>query len=258
MFYHRFFMSPDLEKNARSCLASRFGTTHWSVVVAAAQTDSSEAESAMERLCIAYWKPLYSYLRRKGCNIQEAEDLSQGFFSQRVVTKLVFKGVHPERGKFRTWLLSSLQNFVKNEWNRQMAIKRGGRVEHFSLDLDHAEAFYLQTQLESDAPARAFDRSWAIALLENALENFKQQYDTEHKLKLFEALQSFLPGASIQSSYAEAAIKLGKSEDAIKMAASRFRKDFGRVLKDEIKRTVSTSSEVKEELYYLISLLGEH
>ena len=234
-----------------------FASTHWSVVLAATQTQSPEASEALETLCAAYWYPLYAYVRRKGYSAPEAEDLTQEFFARRVVTKLIFRSVRAGEGKFRTWLLNSLQNMMCNERDRQHAQKRGGNQAHVPVDLQDAEGRYLIEPAHDLTPEKIYERTWATTLLERALTELKTTYEKAAKVELFNELKCFLPGALSTQPYAEVASHLGKSEEAVKMAVSRLRQEYGRVLKDEIKRTVSRPEEVQAELRHLLAVLGE-
>ena len=245
--------SEDDQQNRRA----QFASTHWSVVLAAAQTQSPEACEALETLCAAYWYPLYAYVRRKGYSPPEAEDLTQEFFARRVVTKLIFRSVRAGEGKFRTWLLNSLQNMLCNEWDRQHAQKRGGHRPHVPVDLQDAEGRYLIEPAHDQTPEKIYERTWATTLLERALTELKTTYEKAGKVELFGELKCFLPGALSTQPYAEVALRLGKSEEAVKMAVSRLRQEYGRVLKDEIKRTVSSPEEAQSELRHLLAVLGE-
>jgi len=236
---------------------ARFASTHWSVVLQAARTASPEAQSALEKLCRAYWYPLYAYLRRKGHSPHEAEDLTQEFFATRVVTKRIFEGMQPGTGRFRSWLLTCLQNLVLNERERQQAQKRGGGQIHLSLDFRTAEGRYLAEPADVLTPEKLYEKSWAMTLLDRALEQLHDKYRAEGKAQLFDELKIFLPGEQSSLSHAEVGARLGKSEDAIKMAVSRLRQEYGRVLQSEIKRTVNSPSEAREELRYLMQVLSE-
>ncbi len=234
-----------------------FVSTHWSVVLTAAQTQSPEACEALETLCAAYWYPLYAYVRRKGYSPPEAEDFTQEFFARRVVTKLIFRNVRPGEGKFRTWLLNSLQNMLCNEWDRQHAQKRGGNQPHVPVNLQDAEGRYLVEPAHDLTPEKIYERTWAMTLLDRALEELRASYEKAGKVELFGELKCFLPGALSTQPHAEVAARLGKSEEAVKMAVSRLRQEYGRVLKDEIKRTVSSPEEAQSELRHLLAVLGE-
>jgi len=237
--------------------AGRFATTHWSVVLAAAQTQSSEAEGALEALCRQYWYPLYAWLRRKGRSPHEAEDLTQEFFARRIVTKLIFKGIRPGEGRFRTWLLNSLQNLLLNEYDRLHAQKRGGDRQHVPLEYQNAENRYLAEPAHDLTPEKLYERAWAMTLVEHALTELQVQYEQSGKAELFIELKCFLPGALSRRPYVEVAARLGKSEEAVKMAVSRVKQDYGRVLKEEIKRTVSNAEEAQTELRHLLAVLSE-
>ena len=222
----------------------------------AAQSHSPDAQQALETLCATYWRPLYAYLRRSGLSPQAAEDLTQEFFAQRVVTKLIFRGLNPAKGKFRTWLLNSLQNLLRNEWDKQQAQKRGGSHPHLSLDFQDAEGRYRLELAHDLTPEKIYEREWAMTLLENALNQLRQHYAAANKAALFEELKCFLPGALSRQPYSEVALRLGKSEAAVKMAVSRLQQEYGNLLRAEIKRTVSNPAEEHEELNYLLTVLG--
>ena len=233
-----------------------FTTTHWSIVAAAALSETAEAQKALDSLCNSYWYPLYSYLRSKGSSPEESEDLTQGFFAQRIVTRKIFKGVKLDQGRFRTWMLNSLQHFIYNEWDKKRAKKRGGDRKHVSFDLESAEFQYSEEQRSELSPERVFDQAWAMTLLNRSMEILTAQYEQRNKGESFAILRGFLPGAAATQSYSEAAQLLDKSEAAIKMAVSRIRQDYGRILRNEIKCTVSDPSEIQEELRYLLELIG--
>jgi RNA polymerase sigma-70 factor (ECF subfamily) len=235
---------------------ARFASTHWSVVIAAARTASPEAQSALEKLCRAYWYPLYAYLRRKGHKPPEAEDLTQEFFSSRVVTRRIFDGLQPGIGRFRSWLLTCLQNMVLNERERQHALKRGGGQEHLSPDFKTAEGRYLAEPADTLSPEKTYERTWAMTLLSRALDLLGEKYKGVGDELLFNHLKNFLPGEQSNRSYGQVATDLGKTEAAIKMAVSRLRQEYGRVLHAEIKRTVSSPAEADEELRYLMDVLS--
>ena len=166
-------MPPSFQQTDYTNAGRHFETTHWSVVAKAAEQQTPEAEQAMEALCKDYWFPLYGYLRRKGSTPQEAEDLTQSFFAERVVTKKIFKGGSADKGKFRNWLLASLKNYVNNEWDKRTAEKRGGKAGHVSLDLEGAEDFYSMKHGLTCDPENTFDHTWAITVLKNSMEKLR-------------------------------------------------------------------------------------
>lgn len=234
-----------------------FASTHWSVVLAAASTASPEAAAAMEKLCHAYWYPLYAYLRRSGYTTHAAQDLTQEFFARSVVTKRIFHGPQPTGGRFRTWLLTSLQNMVRNEWQKGQAAKRGGAHPHCSIDFASAEGRYSAEPAHHLTPERLYDRNCATELLNVVTERLHENHRLQGEAALFEELRMFLPGERSTRSHAEVAARLGKSEDAIKMAISRLRQEFGRQLRAEVRRLVGHPDAVSEELRHLRAALED-
>ncbi|HTI73029.1 MAG TPA: sigma factor [Candidatus Limnocylindria bacterium] len=238
---------------------ARFASTHWSVVAAAAESKAPGGAEALERLCAAYWYPLYAFLRRKGHSAEEAEDLTQSFFAERVVTRRALQELSPEKGKFRTWLLTCLNNHVAHERQRDAAKKRGGDVIHVPLelpDLGEAEGRYQAEPFHNLNPEKLYERAWALALLDHAHEELQSSYIKSGRGDLFQALRGFLPGANGSRPHAEVAKELGKSEDSVKMAVSRFRQEFGRVLRSQIQKTVADERQAEEELRDLIAAVG--
>ena len=236
---------------------ARFASTHWSVVLAAAKSASPEARAALDKLCRDYWYPLYAFLRRKGHNENDAKDLTQQFFAERVVNRRVLQGVKPGSGRFRSWLLTCLENLVSNQREKELAQKRGGNSEHLSLDFQDAEGRYLNEPADLQTADKLYERAWAFTLLDRALEALRFQHESEGKGELFQVLREFLPGEESCHSYAEVAGRLGKSEESIKMAVSRLRQQYGKTLRAEIKRTVNQADEIDEELRHLMQAVGE-
>jgi DNA-directed RNA polymerase specialized sigma24 family protein len=170
---------------------------------------------------------------------------------------LIFKGVQPGGGKFRTWLLNSLQNLVHNEWDKRHALKRGGERTHVPLEAGGAEGRYAMEPGHDLTPERLYERAWAMTLLERALLDLKDTYEQKGKAAVFSALKCFLPGALSRRPYAEVAASLGKSEEAVKMAVSRLKQEYGHILKNNIRRTVSDDSEVQTEFDHLLAVLRD-
>ena len=243
--------------NQPTAVPGRFASTHWSVVLAAARTASPEAAAAMEKLCQAYWYPLYAYLRRSGHATHAAQDLTQEFFARRIVTRRIFQGMQPTEGRFRSWLLTSLQNMVRNEWRKEQAAKRGGAHPHFPLDIESAEGRYAAEPAHDLTPEKLYDRSYAIELLNLVADQIREKYRQDGKADLFLELKTFLPGEHSARSHAEVASRLGKSEDAVKMAISRLRQEYGRFLRAQVKRIVSSPGEVEDELRCLRAVLED-
>ena len=228
-----------------------FDSTHWSAVLRAAGS-SPEASDALSGLCEAYWFPLYAYLRRR-YPPDEAQDLTQEFFAREVITRRIFKGVDPLRGRFRAWLMASLKNMVANVADAGAAQKRGGWAAHLSIDGPAAEARYLETANAALTPEQLYERSWALTVLDRVRDALGARYEADGRGDLFRALEGSLPGPARARPYAEVALALGKTEDAVKVAAHRLRKDFGELLRDEVRRTVSSVDEVDVELRDLLA-----
>jgi RNA polymerase sigma factor (sigma-70 family) len=196
-----------------------FATTHWTVVLLAAQRELPQAAKALECLCRAYWYPLYVFVRRQGYSPEDAQDLTQDFFS-RVLEKNYFAMVAPERGKFRTFLLRSLKNFMVNEWKRAGRLKRGGGVEFISIDTNLAEDRYATEPGDQFNPDAAYEQRWAVTLIEHVLAAVQEEFIGMDKGRMFEELKGFVWGGQDQVSYAEIAGRLDLSEGAVKVAAS--------------------------------------
>jgi RNA polymerase sigma-70 factor (ECF subfamily) len=228
-----------------------FESTHWSAVLRAAGS-SNEARDALARLCEAYWFPLYAYLRRR-FPPDEAEDLTQEFFAREVLTRRIFKGVDPLRGRFRAWLLASLKHLVANVVDAKTAQKRGGRAVHLPIDAALAEARYQETSAAALTPEQLYERSWALTVLAHVRDALRQRYEADGRGALFQELEGALPGPTPAKPHAEAARALGKTEEAVKAAAHRLRKDFGELLREEIRRTVSSAEEIDAELRDLLA-----
>src|SRR5262245_9232021 len=169
-----------------------FASTHWSVVVSAGATTTAESLEALDRLCRQYWQPLYYFVRRRGYNEHDAQDVTQSFFAQ-LLQKESLGAADRERGRFRTFLLSSLQNYLANEWDRAHRQKRGGGQSFLSLDLAlSAEASYSQLPSDNATPDRVYDRFWAQAVLESVLRRLREEFDTPDGVGRFDILKQFL------------------------------------------------------------------
>ena len=201
-----------------------FATTRWSRVVAAGRDDSVEAHAALAELCEAYWYPLYTLLRRRGHDAQDALDLTQGFFA-RLLEKRDLGGADAERGRFRAYLSGALLNYVRNARREERAAKRGGDAQVLSLDLEDAEGRYRLEAADTRTPERAYDRAWALVLIDRALAALGESYRASGKGELFDALRSTLTGDATRP-YAELAAELGLKEGALKVAVHRLRKRF--------------------------------
>ena len=247
--------NPETDDGSKSGMGPCFQTTHWTVVLAAGLKDSPESSSALQKLCSAYWYPLYAFIRRRGYTVEEAEYLTQEFFA-RLLEKELLADVTREGGRFRSFLLTLLKRFLANEWNREHAQKRSGGKPLFSID-DAAEARYERELTERATPDTLFERQWAAAVLDQVLVRLRDEYTAGGKKSLFEQLQHCLPGAQGELPYARVAASFGMKESAVRMAASRLRRRYGALLRAEIAVTVSKPEEINEEIGYLIGLVGQ-
>lgn len=231
-----------------------FVTTHWSVVLAAGRSDTTRSRDALARLCQTYWYPLYAYVRRRGYSAHDAQDLTQGFFA-RILEKHSIACADPERGRFRSFILTAMNNFLGQEWEKARAQKRGGGSEVLSLDLAQAEQRYDLEPATSETPDKDFDKKWALALLESVMAQLEGEYLHENKPDLFNALKQTLTGARESQPYADLAKQLDTTEAAIKVAVHRLRRRYRELLQSEIANTVSSPDEVKEEMRHLFAAL---
>lgn len=231
-----------------------FVTTHWSVVLAAARTDTTRARGALENLCQTYWHPLYAYVRRRGYSSEDAQDLTQEFFA-RLLEHNAVASVAPEKGRFRSFLLASLNHFLSDEWDKSRAQKRGGG-KVIPLDLQSAEVRLGEIPVENFTPEKAFEHRWAITLLEEVYRRLGEEYRAQDKAALFETLRVTLAGKSDAAPYAELARQLGMSEGAVKVAVHRLRQRYRALLRETIADTVSGPDEIEDELRYLFRTLA--
>lgn len=245
---------PDPEDRIESrALDGVFPATQWSVVLAAVGTGSRPAAGALDALCAAYWLPLYAYVRRAGHSPADAEDLTQQFFA-RLLSGDGLKTADPARGRFRTFLLTSMQRFLVSEWRRGQALKRGeGRI--VALDPAHAEEL-LATHAACGSPEREFDRRWADALLQRALDRLRCEMDADGKGPVFDHLKGQIWGAGEPATAQVLAAGLGLTEGAVRVAAHRLRKRFRELLRAEVAATVGSESDVDDELRHLAGLLA--
>ncbi len=232
-----------------------FVTTHWSVVLAAREEASPQSAEALEKLCRAYWYPLYAYVRRVGHSPEDAQDLTQEFFACVLERRVVAKA-DPERGRFRSFLLASLKNFLAHEWEKARAQKRGGRAQMVLLDFATAETRLGQPAAPGDSPDRAFDRQWALSVLDLVLGRLRDEYADSGRDNLFRALKETLSGGRSEIPYRELGARLGLSEGAVKVAAHRLRKRYRELLREEIAQTVAGPDEIEAELRELFAALG--
>lgn len=232
-----------------------FATTRWSLVLAAGKASSPAGRQALVALCGTYWFPLYAYIRRRSMRADEAQDLTQEFFA-RLLEKDSLSSADPARGKFRSFLLGSLNHFLANHWRREQTQKRGGQQTILSLDFEHGESQLTIEPAHSLTPEKIYERRWAMTLLTTALARLREEYVAAGKLPLLERLQPYLGGDGDAAPYREIAGELGLSEGAVKVAAHRMRRRCQGILRAEIAQTVAGPEEVEEELCDLFQALG--
>jgi len=231
-----------------------FATTHWSVVLAAGHDTSPAADEALEKLCGAYWYPLYAYTRRRGYSPHDAEDLVQGFLA-RLVEKEMVRKVQREGGRFRSFLLTCFNHFLNDQQDCARRLKRGGDREIVSLDTELAEGRYCVEPADPVDPARIFERRWALTVLENVLTRLKAELETEGKGKLFAHLQALVVGEPGAARQAEVGAHLGLSEGAVAVTVHRLRQRYRLLLREEVAQTVQRLEEVDDEMAHLLNVL---
>jgi RNA polymerase sigma-70 factor (ECF subfamily) len=232
-----------------------FATTRWSLVLSAGEDSRPESRKALSDLCEAYWYPLYYYVRRRGHGAEDARDLTQEFFAT-LLEKESLRVADPARGRFRSFLLGSLSHFLANEWRRRSAQKRGGRRGPLPFDLGSAEDRYAREPAHDLTPEKAFERRWAILLLDGTLSRLRNEYAAAGKVALFEKLSPYLAGRK-GAAYGEVARALDLSEGAVKVAVHRLRRRCRDLLRAEVAQTVDDPAEVDEELRHLMSAVGD-
>jgi RNA polymerase sigma factor (sigma-70 family) len=245
-------MSAKPNKQSQSQL---FASTQWSLVLAAGHRSSPDSCDALAALCQAYWYPLYAYARRQIGNVHEAQDLTQSFFA-RLLEKNLVSIADPARGRFRSFLLTSFKNFLVNEWDKGQAKKRGDGVMPLSLDFAGAESRYPIEPSGGDSPERLFERQWVLSLLDHVLDRLRQESALAGKADQFDALKDFISGLPVDGNYAEAAHRLGATENAAKVAAHRLRKRYRELLREEIGRTIVGPEEVDDEIRCLFAMMA--
>ncbi len=233
-----------------------FATTHWSVVLAAGEQNTPESAEALEQLCRTYWYPIYVYVRHRGYSPEDTQDLTQQFF-QRFLEKGAFSAANPARGRFRTFLLTSLQHFLADDWKHAHRAKRGGWAIEVPVEAAEAEVQGVTELTDAMTPERLYEEHWAITLLDGVLERVHEDYRRAGKERLFERLRNFVWGPASCESYAGPAKDLGLAEGTLRVAVHHLRKQYREQLRAEVAHTVSEPGEVDEELRYLITVVGK-
>jgi RNA polymerase sigma-70 factor (ECF subfamily) len=252
---------PDRTEAAGAGKGAWFTTTHWSVVLHAQDNSSPVAAEALEKLCGTYWYPLYAYARRQGADEESAKDLTQGFFA-RLLENRSLAQVQRQKGKFRSFMLASLQHFMSDERDKARALKRGGGQTLIALDDATGEERYrLEPADELDA-AKLFERRWALALIEQARNRLEVEHlardkgSLEERRKNYERLKPFLDGDRSAAPYGEVAAALGLSESAFKALVFRLRQRYRELVREEVAHTVESPDEIDAEIRYLIGVIS--
>jgi RNA polymerase sigma-70 factor (ECF subfamily) len=246
---------PEQNKQNETENTDWFLTTHWSVVQRAGGDATALARDALEKLCTAYWSPLYAYVRRKGHDEHEAQDLTQEFFA-RLLARNDFAGLDSGRGRFRAFLLAAMNHFLAKEWRKAGALKRGSGLAPLSLDTALAEQRYGTQAAVGASPEHLFDRGWAETVLERAGRQLREEFTREGREALFRELNVFLSIPAEAGGYARAAARLQMTEAAVAKSVERLRRRYRDLVRGEIAQTVGTPAELDEELRYLLEVLA--
>ncbi len=233
-----------------------FATTQWTLIAEAARDGDVESARAMERLCGRYWPPVYAFIRRRGHLPEEAKDLTQGFFAH-LLDKRAFGEADPQCGKFRTYLLGAVKHFLSNEYQKSMAQKRGGGMEHWSIDADLVEASLAGELMETTTPETLFERQWARTVLADVQQRLRAEFAKREKAALFDELQPLLTGGSLDLRYADIAARHGGTTASVKMAVKRMRNRFAELLREAVVETLPAADDVDAELRHLVAAFRE-
>jgi len=232
-----------------------FPTTRWTLVVSAGSDHSRlERGAALESLCRSYWYPVYAFVRRRGYPPEQAQDLTQDFFLN-ILDGTFFGRANPEKGRFRSFLLGAVQNFLSDANERQRSQKRGGGVPPLSFDFENGESNYLHEPRHAETPERIFQRKWARTLLDGVMGNLRDEFLDDGKLEFFSRIKGYLAGDG-DLKYAELANELNLTESGIKSAIRRTRQRYRDLLRAEVASTVGDASEVDEELRFLLRAIS--
>jgi RNA polymerase sigma-70 factor (ECF subfamily) len=232
-----------------------FVTTHWSVVLRGGHSDTPRARAAPETLCRAYWYPLYAYVRRRGRSVEDAQDFTQEFFA-RVLEGNWLARADPAKGRFRTFLLTAMERFLANEWDKARALKRGGGRQFVPVQFHTAETRYGVEPVDDRTPEQAFEYRWAVTLLEEVLNRLAADFQAKGEAALFASLKPCLAGDRASQPYADLAARLGLSESAVKVAVHRLRQRYREPLRAEIANTVRSPRDVDAEMRHLFNVLA--
>jgi RNA polymerase sigma-70 factor (ECF subfamily) len=233
----------------------RFATTQWSLILAAGGHGSAAADEALARLCSLYWYPVFAFVRRRGHSVEDAQDLTQSFFT-RLIEKGDFAAADRERGRFRTFLLTACRHFLLNEYDRSLAAKRGGGHAAIPIDIAAAEDRYQRSLAHEETPEHLYDRQWCLTLLAAVLETVRDEYVAAGNGKLFDRLRGFLTMDDSAGTHAGAASDLGMTADAVKVAVHRLRRRYRDALLRRVAETVDSDESIDDEMRYLMKTVS--
>jgi DNA-directed RNA polymerase specialized sigma24 family protein len=243
------------DRSAASVPQNReFATTCWSVVISAGRDSTPDSKRALESLCETYWYPLYTYVRRRVPDVNEAQDLTQAFFAE-LLEKNYVGSAAPDRGRFRAFLLTAFKHFLSKQWEKAKSQKRGGGRVPISLDFESADSTLRIEPASGLTAEQCYDQQWAIALLGHILERLEIEFEKAGKAKLFDLLKEFIIGDHTGTTYAQVAESLNMTEAAARKSASRMRRRYGELLREEIVQTVAGPDEVDDEIRNLFATL---
>lgn len=233
----------------------RFATTQWSLIQNAADSSNPAFREAMAELCRTYWSPVYTYVRYRGNDAESARELTQGFFAQLLEKKYV-QDAQRGRGRFRSFLLTSVQHYLANENDRVQAQKRGGGMTLLQLDFDTVESTLSVEPVEQETPETVFEKRWAASVLKRTMEQLALEMGQAGKQETFRRLRPLLAGEALETPYREIAAELEITEGAVKVTVHRLRKKFGKLLRQEVSRTLSDPTSLDEEMRFLQGVLA--
>lgn len=248
--------SPAGAATAPAAGGSAFPVTQWSMVLRAGTNTDTHARAALESLCRRYWYPLYTFVRRQGREHHEAEDCTQEFLAQLLAADRLQRA-RPERGRFRTFLLSGLRNFLTSEWRRTQTAKRGGGVMSVALDITGADQSFCAEPADPGlTPEQAFDRSWALGTIDRGVAELRAEYAATGRSKVFEAMAPLIWGADSNDALAQRAAELGLTVNSFTVALHRARRRLGDRLRGLVAETVADPAEIDAELRHLVNAIS--
>ena len=248
-------MSEKSRRNPTSAGGARFATTRWSIVLAAGQSSAPQQKQALETLCQSYWFPLYAYLRRRGYESHQAEDLTQEFFA-RMLEKQDFRSADPKCGKFRSFLLVRLKYFLSDQRDRDQAQKRGGGRKVLSLNSENAEGQYSLEPATQLSPEMLFEKAWALTVLERTMGRLEAEMASKGRQELFDHLKVYLTTDKDDIPYQDMATELSMTEGSVRVAVHRLRRQYRKFLRDEVAQTVADDDQIDEEMGSLFAALA--